>query len=94
MAYLKLLRPFLPYFIGAALCAALVIAWQVSVHRAYDRGYAAREAEQKAVDADTFRDILKEYNNATTDPLTDDAADCILRRLSSPIGAAEECGDL
>ena len=80
------------YIIMGAL-TALAAAWGLSVHQAYSRGYTAAEAAQKAANAETFQEIIKEYNDATSNPITDDAADCILRQLIGD-GTGEDCGSL
>ena len=80
------------YIIIGAL-TALAAAWGLSVHQAYSRGYTAAEAAQKAANAETFQEIIKEYNNATDSPISDDAADCILRRINGD-GTGEDCGNL
>lgn len=89
-----LIGPAFPYIAGAAVAVGVLTAWYISVDRAYDRGFAAAHAEQRAVDADAFRNIIKEYNDATDDPITDAAADCILRRIAGTGGTAQDCGDL
>ena len=83
----------MPYIAGAALVVALTVFWRVSVHKAYTSGYEARAVEQEAIDAETFQEIIKEYNNATDSPISDAAADCILRRIASN-AEGDECGDL
>ena len=93
MIWLKLLRPFLPYIVGAAICGALVAGWRVSVSNAYDQGYEARKSEQAAADAEALRSIIEEYTNATSDPITPDIADCLLRELAG-LGTGENCRDL
>lgn len=89
----RAVRAVLPYIAVLAVCAGLVLAWQWSIDRAYDRGVVAAQAEQQAVDAQTVINIWKEYSNATGPNLSLDAAECILRAHAGN-GGIEDCGDL
>lgn len=80
------------YLIGG-LTAALVAAWGLSLRYAYTSGHDAATAAQKAADAEAFRDIIKEYNDATDTPISDAATDCLLRRHAG-IRTDEDCGAL
>lgn len=80
------------YIIIGAL-TALAAAWGLSINQAYKRGHAAAVAAQQAANAEAFQEIIKEYNDATSNPITDDVADCILRRLTGD-ATGEDCGSL
>lgn len=82
-----------PYIAVAGLVAALGVGWWWTTQQAYQRGYADAQAAQRAVDADTVRTILEDYNDATGIPIDGAIADCILRQLSGD-GTGEDCGDL
>lgn len=82
-----------PYIAGAAIVALLVGGWRYTVHQAYQRGYSDAEAAQAVVNADTFRNIIEEYTDATGNPIDGAVADCVLRSIATG-GIGEECGDL
>lgn len=80
-------------YITVAVLAAIAGAWGYSLRASYLNGYHDATAAQEAADADKFREVIEEYNNATDSPISDDAADCLLRRISG-IGDGEDCGAL
>ena len=82
-----------PYAAVAGLVAALGFGWWWSTQQAYQRGYDAAQAAQRAIDADKVRKILEGYNEATGIRIDDAVADCILRQLAGD-GNGEDCGDL
>ena len=82
-----------PYALTAGLVVALGFGWGGSTQQAYQRGYDAAQAAQRAVDADTVRSVLEDYNDATGIPIDGAVADCILRQLAGD-GNGENCGDL
>lgn len=80
-------------YIAVAVLSVIAGAWGLSLRTAYNNGHSAATAAQEAANAATFRQIIEEYNDATDSPITDAAADCLLRRIAG-VGTDEDCGAL
>lgn len=91
MAFLSLIPGRVWLVVG--VLSALAVAWSLTVNQAYKNGYQAAVAKQEAANAQAFQEIIQEYNDATSNPLSSDAVDCILRELAGD-GTGENCGSL